>query len=314
MGHNKTVRIETGARIHFGLLDTVPPFGGLGVMIDTPPTVMEFSWGDRFRADQAIHGRAVRIATLLDRRFGRPDLPPVSIRLLQSAPRHSGFGSGTQLSLAIAEGICQMTDVAMPDEILAREVAERGKRSVVGIHGYYYGGLIYEAADEEAEGLNPIQRLVTLPDRWRVLLLRPISDGPTISGRCEMEQFARLDPNPAGRDALQVIAEETLLPAAESKDFDRFAAAVQHYNRTSGMLFAEVQGGPYNGPVVTELIESLKAEGVSGVGQSSWGPGIFVWCRDESQAHDLADRFGNETVDVQIAKVQPHGRRITIQG
>jgi predicted sugar kinase len=48
------------------------------------------------------------------------------------------------------------------------------------------------------------------------------------------------------------------------------------------MLFASVQGGSYNGLEVASTIATLQAMGVQGVGQSSWGPGVFAWF--ESQA------------------------------
>ncbi|MEM9827042.1 MAG: hypothetical protein AAF958_10660, partial [Planctomycetota bacterium] len=43
------LHIRTGARIHFGLVDVVAPFGGAGIMIDHPSTEIDLRPADRQR-------------------------------------------------------------------------------------------------------------------------------------------------------------------------------------------------------------------------------------------------------------------------
>lgn len=307
-----TIRIETGARLHFGLLNTSPPFGGLGVMIDQPSTIVELSSSDQFSVDDTIKGRALPIANRIRQTIGRSSLPNVAIRVLQHAPPHSGLGSGTQLSLAIAEGLCRFVGHEFTLETLACDIADRGKRSAVGVHGFFHGGLIFESNARPTHTLNPIQQRVELPDHWRVLLLRPATDSPTVSGVQESKQFARVQSGSMVNDKLISSITDKILPAARAGDFHGFARSVQQYNYASGMLFADAQGGPYNGKVVTDLIEALNSRGAIGVGQSSWGPGVFAWCEDELSANSLAQEFADPRIEVQIVKVKHDGRRLDV--
>ncbi|QDV46460.1 homoserine kinase [Stieleria neptunia] len=313
----KRIRIETGARLHFGLLDTSPPFGGLGVMIDRPATIVELSAADQWTVASAFQKRACPIAKRLCQAIGQTSLPAVAIDVVSAAPPHRGFGSGTQLSLAIAEGLRQFTGQDISDETLAAEIADRGKRSAVGVHGFFNGGMIFETGDEDRQTLNPIRQRLELPDRWRLLTLSPATIAETVSGQHESDHFARLQSKPH-RSAVNRIGDELqrhivdeILPAARAGHFTDFAHAIETYNHTSGTLFAEAQGGPYNGRWVTELIASLRNAGAIGVGQSSWGPGVFAWCEDESAANALAEQFASPSIDIQIARIKHTGRTVT---
>jgi beta-RFAP synthase len=313
MGRLQNVRIETGARLHFGLLGTSAPFGGLGVMIDQPKTIVEIVRSDRFRVEPCVQERAVEIAKRFSRLSGQRTLPGVSIRALRLAPPHGGFGSGTQLSLAIADGLCQIFNVQIPCGQLASEIADRGKRSAVGVHGYFHGGLLFESQGEGHPPLNALQARIEPPDPWRLVLVRPMANLPVVSGDLETAQFARLRNTPHGSsDALRKQITEKILPAVQAGAFADFASSVEQYNHASGMLFADAQGGPYNGKVVSQTIAALKALGAVGVGQSSWGPGVFAWCEDLASAQALASSMDHSAVDVQITGVKKDGRRIHV--
>ncbi|KAA5544322.1 beta-ribofuranosylaminobenzene 5'-phosphate synthase [Roseiconus nitratireducens] len=307
----KTLSVQTGARLHFGLLDTVAPFGGLGVMIDQPRTEICFGPAEEFSPDPAIADRARPIVRRWADLVGSDGLPELAIEAPKVAPAHSGYGSGTQQSLAIAEGLCNYFGRSFSTEQLARVVAARGKRSAVGIHGYFRGGLIFEASARHPDRLNEIQERIAMPETWRVVLFRPVAAAAAVSGERERKQFAQLrDPGNRQRDRLRTLINDQLLPAARAADFSAFSDAVQRYNRLAGMLFADVQGGPYNGPVVSELIERLDASGAVGIGQSSWGPGVFAWCIDQKHADALAETMAAGDLHVQITRVRNEGRRI----
>lgn len=310
------VRIETGSRLHLGLLDVSAPFGGLGVMVEDPKTIVELTRSDDFHVDRKIEPRALPIARRISDFGGRAELPRVSIKVVGQAPCHCGFGSGTQLSLAISEGIATISGDSIDSEPLAIGIADRGKRSAVGVHGYFHGGLIYEA-DESARpspdsiSLNPIRRRMELPSAWRLLVLVPGDAADKVFGHDERQQFAALKSDPASSNELRGLVESEVLPAAEASDFQRFADAIGRYNWQSGMLFADVQGGPYNGAAVTRLIQSLREAGATGVGQSSWGPGVFVWCQSEAAAESLATQFASGCDYAVITSVRNEGRRLT---
>lgn len=325
------VRIATGARLHFGLLDTAPPFGGVGVMIDGPATEIEVALADKFSCDASIRPRVTDIARRAAELAGIDGLPPCRVTAIRLAPAHHGLGSGTQLSLAIAEGLCRVMKIRIDPHDLAVDIAARGKRSAIGVHGYFGGGLIYEDAPEPISPvpispvpispepispvpmpLNPIRSRIELPDAWRVVVMRPDAPTPTVSGTSEVDQFAALGRASLRQQTqLREMIETEIMPAASAGSFDDFSGAIARYNHAAGMLFADVQGGPYHGPAVTGLIDRLSHDGVRGVGQSSWGPGVFAWFASPSDAKHFTASIDNSITVLAIAKPSPQGRRLT---
>jgi predicted sugar kinase len=79
-----------------------------------------------------------------------------------------------------------------------------------------------------------------------------------------------------------------MLPALLERDLTAFGEALHDFNARAGEAFAAAQGGLYAGPAVAAWVELLRAEGVAGVGQSSWGPGVFAVVADEDHARALA--------------------------
>ncbi|TWU59088.1 hypothetical protein Poly51_18740 [Rubripirellula tenax] len=302
----ETVRITTGARLHFGLLDTAAPFGGVGVMVDQPSTQITVRPHSHFEALGRIAQRANEIARGWSDRIGRDTLPSCRVEATQTAAAHCGLGSGTQLAMAIAEGIARFEGIEMPLEELAVDVAGRGKRSAVGVHGYIRGGLISENADSPTS-LNPICDRIELPEAWRVLVVRPAVSAQPISGEAEIKQFAALGSAVASaKSHLKDVLANQIVPAAEAGDLDGFTDAIHRYNLASGMLFANVQGGPYHGDDVARLIAQLIEAGGRGVGQSSWGPGVFTWFDSAESMDRFAERLPPHAHV--IAKSQPLNR------
>lgn len=323
------IRITTGARLHFGLLDIAAPFGGCGVMIDQPATIVEAAPARQFAySDLASSaGRASRAIAIAARIAGRlalnSNLPPVSVRVIQAAPPHTGLGSGTQLSLAIAEAIlCVLPSPVRPEQVwqtpawreLWLHAADRGLRSAVGTHGYQQGGFIAEGLRPEHSGdaLNPLDVQLDLPSAWRATILlpaMPLGAQSAVSGEQEQAKFAALPPvSPARRQSLKQMLTGALIPAIENADFATFCDAVTQYNRSSGLLFADVQGGAYNGAATTQLVSRLLEMRYLGVGQSSWGPGVFVWHPDGRSAEAFRKRFSDSDFHVLIAAPKNDGR------
>jgi beta-RFAP synthase len=291
-----SVEVQTGARLHFGLLDVAAPFGGCGVMIDGPPTRVRVRSATTFQCDERHRDRVIGIVDRWQQMTGQTTRPSVTIEVVSAAPPHNGLGSGTQLSLAISLALLKQTSAEPTTRECVLRLANRGRRSAVGSHGFFEPGFIVEglnrgqAIARERTGnqqLNPIDRRIPVPESWRagIVLMDDVSPIETISGDEEQQQFDALQPaSDEERARLVDILTGELIPSIEQSDFDSFADAVTRYNRASGELFASVQGGPYNGEATTRLIERLIASGFRGVGQSSWGPGVFTWFETEKAA------------------------------
>lgn len=306
------VSIVTGARLHFGLLDTVDPFGGVGVMIDAPRTEVKVAPAEAFAysGPQAARLEAIARRVATASAMG-PALPRCRIEVHCDAPTHCGLGSGTQLAMAVAEGICRCLGVTYEPLHLATELADRGKRSAVGIHGYFAGGLIFEAAADAI--VNPIQQRVELPPDWCVAVVMPRVSGGPVHGKDEVDKFASLPPTqPSISRELRRIASEELIPGAASRDFDAFASAVARYNHASGLLFAPIQGGAYNGVEISRLIDWLIERGVEGVGQSSWGPGVFAWFESLEHAEPIVTRLPAGVELITLTHPRNEGRELSL--
>lgn len=309
----KGCRVIAGARLHFGLLDTETPFGGAGVMIETPATIVQARVQEDNAPSTIIGAQQPRIAAILQRCLEiAPHVPkrPLALEVLASPESHTGLGSGTQLSLAAAEAIRRCWRLSIHATELAAEIAARGKRSAVGIHGFFHGGMIMDQPSR-AEELNRMAARVELPEEWKVVLLTPQEAPDVIWGVREVRLFEQLPrPLQSEREALRKILAEELFPSAEAKDFACFSNALHRYNRGSGQFYASVQGGPFYSASAQHLVDRLKAGGIEGVGQSSWGPTIFVFCKSAAMSGSAIEIAGPAWRVLAISKVHNHGYRV----
>lgn len=205
---------------------------------------------------------------------------------------HSGLGSGTQLAQSTAAGINRLLGLPPSRVIDVARVLDRGQRSLIGSLGFEHGGLIVDRPlsldTKPGSSIDYLAARVALPDDWRVLLIRHPAAVRTFGDR-EKALFSgfekRLCPEAV---ILESWIENAIVPAATSGDFAGFCQAVYEYGRLSGEYYRAIQGGPYNGPFVTGIVEKVRSMGVCGVGQSSWGPVVFAWCSDQDQANAVA--------------------------
>jgi beta-RFAP synthase len=295
------IRIQAASRLHFGLFnpagsETWPTadggsmparhFGGVGLMVEEPGLVVEVepaaAWAvEGPHADRAL---AAASAFLLRRaREGKPPLvealalPQARLRVVTAPPEHVGLGTGTQLALAVARGLAELWGMDATTADLAARVG-RGRRSALGVHGFFNGGFLIEGGKCGEEGLGPLLFRQPFPDEWRLLLVRPTGEAG-LHGLPEQSAFQELARQPSGLACTEALCRLVLLgmlPALLGRDRAGFAEALYDFNRRAGEMFAAAQGGPYAGPFVGGLVQWLLRQGVRGVGQSSWGPTVFA--------------------------------------
>ena len=75
-----------------------------------------------------------------------------------------------------------------------------------------------------------------------------------------------------------------------------------------GRYFASLQGGPYTSATVSDVLRWLGGRGLTGIGQSSWGPTGFAFVPSEPEGEALLrearSRFSREGLRFELA----HGR------
>ena len=105
-----------------------------------------------------------------------------------------------------------------------------------------------------------------------------------------------------------------MLPALADTDFPEFAASVYRYGNLAGSCFASLQGGPYNGAALNRRVAWLRSLGHAGVGQSSWGPTLFVLAPDQQQAEQLSEQLKEcptgEELEAEIARPCNQGAQV----
>lgn len=283
-------------------------------MIDEPAIRLRISPAERI---ETVGPLAERAAEFARRVLGQLDVkPPSGVQIeIESAPReHIGLGSGTQLGMAIAAGICALhsSDAAATAE-LAR-LAGRSGRSSIGTHGFAVGGLLIEAGRRRPEELSSLIARVELPAEWRFLLLVP-TQAVGLFGVAEREAFAKIPPvRISTTEALAREALLHLLPAAIEADFEEFSRSLYRYGTTAGECFASQQNSAFLNRRTAELAETVRRLGCEGVGQSSWGPTLFAVVRDETAGNELAHqlRAATDLGDYDIVVTRPCNRGATI--
>jgi beta-ribofuranosylaminobenzene 5'-phosphate synthase len=313
------VTIRTGARLHFGPLSFRPEtgrhFGGLGLMIDAPRVMLTVRRLPAGRDDVVPSPRLAELLRCLRAQHGRKLTHPLQITLHDEIPPHRGLGSGTQLALAVVEAAARLQGWPATLEELAR-LAERGLRSAIGAIGYQQGGFVVDAGHRPGAELGELACRLPFPPTWRILLVTP-RDAVGVHGPREQEIFDRL---PAMSRPLQGelarLALTEILPAVQNTDFPAFAQALGDYGRTVGRFFAGAQQGIFADEHMAGLAECLEREGIDGIVQSSWGPSLAIFCRDETQAtevHRLCASLPSGTAcRYQVTQARNTGRTLTL--
>src|SRR5262249_10561134 len=192
-----------------------------------------------------------------------------------SIPAHVGLGSGTQLALSVGMAAATLFGLKLDAWDIAN-LLDRGARSSVGIATFAAGGGVLDGGRGEDDGPPPILSRFDFPEAWRLLLIFDHAQAG-LHGEEEREAFRRLPPFPADKSAhLCRLVLMAALPALAAQDAETFGRAISEMQRVMGDYFAPAQGGRFLSPRVAEALAWLEAAGVSGVGQSSWGPTGFA--------------------------------------
>lgn len=248
-----------------------------------------------------------------------------TIEVVECPPLHSGLGVGTQLATAVAKLTALAIDQIAEHDLSAcaadvaglAALSGRGKRSAIGLHGFQHGGLVRDLGyDAPAAGNNlgwsraVNTQHVVLPSDWMVVLCCPCASGD-VHGQIEDQLIDRaaMRPNPARERMLKLSAEALLL--AKNNDFQRFTEALDEYMHLASELFVKVQGGRYRDDRTAERVERLRAAGLCGVGQSSWGPAVFGFASDPQRAQAATSQLqavvGSESIRVIVTRPKPTG-------
>jgi beta-ribofuranosylaminobenzene 5'-phosphate synthase len=287
-GPCERVAVATSARLHFGFLDPSGrgerPFGSFGLAIDRPQTRLSLTRASEPALTGVDCARAEPYLRAVAAQFGKGTY---HLHLDEVIPAHAGLGSGTQLALAIGAGVATLEGLKLDLHDIAAKL-DRGKRSGIGIGTFGQGGAVLDGGPGKAS-LPPILSALAFPREWRVLLIFD-PDTKGLYGDKEIEAFAELPDFPPSETAelcRRVLLDA--LPAIAEHEFRTFCDAVGYMQRCMGAYFGPLQGGPYVSKGVAEIVDWLARAGITGIGQSSWGPTGFVFAASQGEAERLLE-------------------------
>ena len=286
------VVVETPSRIHLGLIDMHGGIGrvdgGIGIALEEPGILLEVKQAGETVArggDGRSRATAERAASRV--LAGIRAAGGVEITLRRVYPSHVGLGSGSQIALAVARGVCELFHRSLPVRELARLVG-RGGTSGIGTAAFETGGFIIdgghsigpglEKADfrpsSASEGVRPAPVIARhdLPPDWRILLATPCLPAGA-SGPEERDIFQAACPVPLGE--VRETCHEVLmrmLPGVVDHDLDLFGRSV---NRIQELGFKRVEIG-LRPPVIPRLMAELREAGAACAGMSSFGPTVYA--------------------------------------
>lgn len=320
------VTVETGARLHFGFqnLSLAHPrlYGGIGIGLQDPRLVVDIEQAASVEcADPAVEPY---LRTVVDE-LGVPGARAV---VRERFARHVGLGSGTQQTLACLVGVARAYGQATSPRELAPRLGRAG-RSGVGVATFEAGGFVVDAGHPTARfesdppqpaawDTPPVLGRWTPPEDLRFVLVTPETAARGPSGDTEDSRMwsvvERADPEIA--DEIATLLTRRLLPGLVEGDLSRFGRAVSRLSRLNGAWYADEQGGVYR-PPADELIEVLATcDGITGTGQSSWGPTVYG-VTDAGSADDAAAStrraVDGRGLDVTVGVVRPSDSGATVQ-
>lgn len=295
----RVVSVHAPGRLHLGFLDPAATlgrrFGSLGLVVDGFETIVELSASATDRvsvASPAAQAEVERASAHLHTLRQRSGLhQALHLRLVQVLPAHAGFGSGTQLALAVGRAFVRWHGLQVSTVTLAQWLA-RGLRSGVGIAGFEQGGLLLDGGPGRDGAPAPLLSRIALPEAWRIVIVcDPTHRG--LSGAEERQAIASLPPLQQAEAAdicHQVLMR--VLPGAACAEFEPFAIGVSRIQQVLGGHFAPAQGGSaYTSAAVGALVrwmsEARGGDAGAATGQSSWGPTGFVIVPTQAEAEHL---------------------------
>ena len=294
------VTITTPARLHFSLIDLNGALGridgGFGLAIERPDFCITAERANGIHvADSVYQERAFHILARLQETYS---FPGIALEFTAEIPMHSGFGSGTQLSLGIAHAVNLLYGLGLSVLDLAHAVG-RGGTSGIGVAAFETGGFIVDGGHRYPEQkasflpsaavghISPPPILLRYPfPAWPLLIAIP--NCSRIYGEAELELFRTLCPQPAPiAPQLSHILLLQILPAILEEDMRGFGEALNQI-QTFGWKRVEIDA---QGPELQQTLDFLQHNGALGAGVSSWGPAICAVSQNIEELRQKTEAF-----------------------
>jgi beta-ribofuranosylaminobenzene 5'-phosphate synthase len=267
--------------------------GGIGITLNEPGILLEICQSLSLEVkgcDQVIQERIIECARNVLKGLNAGG--NVSITVRKYYPSHIGLGSGSQLMIAIAQGIAEIFGRSLPVKDLALLVG-RGGTSGIGTGAFEHGGFIIDGGhtfgqkgeksdfrpSSASRGVRPPPVIVRheFPAEWGILLAIPNLPAGA-SGTKETDIFKNYCPIPV--EEVRKLCHEILmrmLPGIVEKDLGLFGSSV---NAIQDLGFKKVELS-LQPKQIPELMKRMRSAGAVCSGMSSFGPTVYaIWDSD----------------------------------
>jgi beta-ribofuranosylaminobenzene 5'-phosphate synthase len=231
---------------------------------------------------------------------------------------HSGFGSGTAITLACLEAIHIVNDHSVKKEALIKS-SKRGGTSGVGIHTYFSGGFVFDLGRPVDSSIHmpsheinsPISTPLLLsqlpmPD-WEIGICVPRNIAPKTQEN-EREFFRKVCP----------ISSDSVYEATYHSLFGLFGAIKESNKPVFCSALKAIQKCTWKrlereeyGKSLENIESALYFNGAEAVGMSSLGPGLFFLADD---INSVIARVEKQKFDCDLLLARPinSGREVSV--
>lgn len=284
----KEVRVESGARLHFALLDMTGDLGridgGLGVALSRPRIVLQASQAEQSTSN--LFARHVnQVTKKLNDYYGLDK--GLRVNFLESYAQHAGLGSTTQIILSVGAAYNALYGGSLNARGLAT-ILGRGGTSGIGVAAFEKGGFILDGGHSFGPGQEkdrflpsrqsrsppgPVLFRAPLPRDWIFDVAVPATSRG-LSGNTEAEFFAAhcpVEPHTTARIAHIVLS--LVLPGVAQLNIGTFARGINALT-TLGFKKSEIDAQTRD---VKQLLFDLNKYSANNaaIGMSSFGPAVF---------------------------------------
>lgn len=304
------IKVSAPTRLHFGIVNPFirkyRMYVSAGVAISNPRVTV------LVKRQNGLSIRGVRTEELLEYLKGFAEKHGLNgyIEILESIPKHVGLGSTTQLLLATAYGLAIINDLDMSIEDIAEELG-LGSISGVGIYVFKHGGFVVDTGKGGEGGIPKLLLRLDFPIEWRFIVLLPKGRGlDRAEERKVFETSVEIPENLVFKASFYLFHE--LATAVMDRDFQAFSRALMILQEIVGEMFKDFQGGVF-ADWCRDAVNLLKRSGVTGVGQSSWGPAVYGVVESEDEALRLVEKIRG-SFDGSVFVAKPDNKGVLIEG
>ncbi|MEO3993388.1 MAG: hypothetical protein QN229_03645 [Desulfurococcaceae archaeon TW002] len=307
----RSVTLRIPYRLHLGFYryrDFPYLFGSTGVAVKEPYLVMKVSRIEGYSLktptteSEEIISEALRMLGVRD---------GISVEINGFLKHHVGLGSRTKLVMGLLKSLKilgYLEEETLVDH-LARELGV-GHVSGIGIYTFLHGGFVVDTGVYQDNGIVKYPELLLRlrPPRWKVLIVVP----DNVKGfREEEEKDALSNVEPHKNQAELYTLLTYLITSVKLNDFQLFSKALSRIQLFAGQYFSRYQGGIYSSEASALIVETLSRNGVTALGQSSWGPTIYGfienWRRVEGIIKALNELRTSLKLNFWVTKVSGRG-------